>query len=256
MLDAPSNEKQSIVYGIHAVNSVLDEKPELVHRVILLLNSNNPKLYSLQKKAKKKMVHTQQLPSNKLDIYTKKHQGVVAICHEREIPLWAAVKDTINLEADVSTIVFGYGIEDPRNLGAILRTSLALKIDAVALPTKGTCALSPTVAKAACGALEKLQIARVKNFDEWIEELTGFGYEVTGLDEEAENHIHQFSFKPKQIIIIGGEDKGIPPHIQRKCTSMTKIPLNSDAHSYNASVALSLALYERERQNEFKKVGL
>ena len=135
---------QNTVAGIHAVEALLKTKPQSIHRIIFQLNSDNPRLYSLQKEAKQQNIHVQQLQEKMLANMYRNHQGVIAICHERELDDWDSVRDTLINVPDTKniTIVVAANIEDPRNLGAIMRSSLALNAQALLLPGKGTCALT------------------------------------------------------------------------------------------------------------------
>jgi 23S rRNA (guanosine2251-2'-O)-methyltransferase len=240
---------QNTVAGIHAVEALLNEKPQSIHRIIFQLNSENPRLYSLQKEAKKKNIHVQQLQEKMLSNLYRNHQGVIAICHERELDEWSDVKDKILNVPDGKkiTIVVAANIEDPRNLGAIMRSSLALNATALLLPGKGTCALTPATSKSAAGAMDKLIICRVKDFEGELKMLKDEGFGVYGLDGSSQINITDVEYADKSIMIIGGEDKGLPPHMSRACTKVLKIPMSEKAQSFNASVALSIGLYEIER---------
>ncbi|MGL1937248.1 MAG: RNA methyltransferase [Fibrobacterales bacterium] len=240
---------QNTVAGIHAVESLLKEKPQSIHRIIFQLNSENPRLYSLQKEAKSQNIHVQQLQEKMLSNLYRNHQGVIAICHERELDEWSDVKEKIlNVpEGKKITIVVAANIEDPRNLGAIMRSSLALNATALLLPGKGTCALTPAASKSAAGSMDKLIICRVKDFENELKTLKAEGFGVYGLDGSSKINISDITYADKSIMIIGGEDKGLPPHMSRACTNVLKIPMSDRAQSFNASVALSIALYEIER---------
>jgi len=243
-------QRQNFAFGIHAVESLITNESSRVHKVIFKLDSQNKKLFELQKLAKKNKIATQQLPEKKLDNFTSHHQGVIALCHERALDDWTLVKNHL-LEKESALLVFICGIEDPRNLGAALRSSLALNVDAVLLPGKGNCGLTPLVGKTSCGALEKIALCRPSNLEGELDFLCENGFELVGLDAKAEKFLHQTSLPAKTIIAVGGENRGIPPFVAKRCNHLCRIPMNGEAHSYNTSVALSLALYEAARQRSF-----
>ncbi len=240
---------QTSVAGIHAVEALLNENPQKIHRIVFQKNSENPRLYSLQKEAKSKSIHVQQLEEKLLSRMYRNHQGVIAVCHERELDEWSDVKKTLVKAGDDKniTIVVAANIEDPRNLGAIMRSALALNAHAILLPGKGTCALTPATAKSAAGAMEKLVICRVKDFEKELTDIKDLGFKVYGLDGSSGNSIVGEKYANRSVMIIGGEDKGLPPHMGRACDRILRIPMSEKAQSYNASVALSIALYEIER---------
>jgi 23S rRNA (guanosine2251-2'-O)-methyltransferase len=111
------------------------------------------------------------------------------------------------------------------------------------LPSKGSCGLTPTVERSAAGSLEKMDICRPGNLEIALQELKEAGYQMVGLDGHSESEITNFKFSKHLVMAIGGEDKGLPPYIRKYCDNVLKIPMSPEAHSYNASVALSLGLY-------------
>lgn len=252
--DADWNEPQKAVGGIREVESLLENKPGLVHRVLFQKDSGDKRLYALQKKVKHLHIHHQQLDATLLDQQARNHQGVVALCHEREVARWEQVRSDLfaakaeNRGVTVAVIV---NIEDPRNLGACLRSCLALGVDVVLLASKGMCGLTPLAARASAGAMEKLTLCRPDNLEGALGELVAAGFALLGLDADTPDSLHNTPFPAQTIIAVGGEDRDLPPFIRKQCTKVLRIPMQESAHSYNASVALTLALYERARSLGF-----
>jgi len=244
--DKEHPRQQRAIGGIKTVEELLKKKPGLVHRVLFKLKSGNAKLYELQKLAQQANVHVQQVEEKLLDKLTKRHNGVVALCHEKPVSPW---NDTRKILLEVKQndipcrIVVAANMEDPHNLGACIRSSLALGVAFMLIPSKGSCGLTPTVERSSAGALEKINICRPGNLEIALKELKEVGYQIVGLDGKSETSIVGFEFSKHLVMIIGGEDKGLPPYIRKYCDSVVKIPMSPEAHSYNASVALSLALY-------------
>lgn len=241
---------QTAVGGIREVTELLTNSPMKVHRVLFRHNSGNPKLYNLQKMAKKNRIHVQQVEARILDSYAVPNQGVVALCNEKELLKWEEVKSEFfdaKEKGERKLVVVATNIEDPRNLGACIRSSLGLGADIFLMPSKGMCGLTPTVTRASTGAVDKLRICRPDNLEATIGELKQAGYQVLGLDATTEISLVDYKFGDQIVLAVGGEDVGLPPFIGKQCTDILRIPMNPEAQSYNASVALSLGLYEIAR---------
>ena len=241
---------QVAVGGIKEVEELLNKTPLQVHRVLFMHKSGNPKLYELQKLAKRAHVHVQQVDSKILDSYARPNHGVVALMNEKELLNWMDVREEFFKARDTGEkklIAVATNIEDPRNLGACIRSSLALGVDILLLPAKGMCGITPSVARTSAGALEKLRICRPDNLEGAIGELKMAGYQILGLDADTETNLADFQFADHVVLAVGGEDVGLPPFIKKQCDAVLRIPMKPEAHSYNASVALSLGLYEYAR---------
>lgn len=248
------NEPQKAVGGIREVEALLESNPGIVHRVLFQKDSGDKRLYSLQKKVKHLHIHHQQLEQRVLDQHTRNHFGVVALCHERGVSRWEDVREALfdakqeNIPTTVAVIV---NMEDPRNLGACLRSCQALGVQTVLMANKGMCGLTPLTARASAGAMNQLTLCRPDNLEAALGELVALGFALVGLDADTPDSLHDTPMPAQTLIAVGGEDRDLPPFIRKQCTKVLRIPMATDAHSYNASVALSLALYERARQLGF-----
>lgn len=241
---------QVAVGGIKEVTDVLTKEPLKVHRVLFMHQSGNPKLYELQKLAKKAHVHVQQVDAKILDSYARPNQGVVALMNEKELLGWLDVREELfaaKEKGEKKLIAVATNIEDPRNLGACIRSCLALGVDLFLIPAKGMCGITPSVARTSAGALEKMRVCRPDNLEAAVGELKMAGYQVAGLDADTETNLADYKFADQVVIAVGGEDVGLPPFIKKQCDAILRIPMMPEAHSYNASVALSLGLYEYAR---------
>ena len=176
-------------------------------------------------------------------IYTM-DEGEIDIDGER-----VEIKDPLDAldKGERKLIAVATNVEDPRNLGACIRSCLALGVDLFLIPAKGMCGITPSVARASAGALDKMRVCRPDNLEGAIEELKRAGYQILGLDADTETNLAGFEFKDQAVIAVGGEDVGLPPFIKKQCDAVLRIPMMPEAHSYNASVALSLGLYECAR---------
>lgn len=241
---------QVAVGGIKEVESLLANDPMRVHRILFMHQSGNPKLYNLQKLAKRAHVHVQQVDSKILDSYARPNQGVVALINEKALLQWEDVREEFfkaKENGEKKLIAVATNIEDPRNLGACIRSSLALGVDILLMPAKGMCGITPSVARTSAGALDKMRICRPNNLEAAIGELKLAGYQILGLDADTETSLAGYEFADQVVLAVGGEDAGLPPFIRKQCNDILRIPMKPEAHSYNASVALSLGLYEYAR---------
>jgi 23S rRNA (guanosine2251-2'-O)-methyltransferase len=170
--------------------------------------------------------------------------------NEKELLDWQDVREELFQAKDngeKKLVAVATNIEDPRNLGACIRSCLALGVDLFLIPAKGMCGITPSVARTSAGALEKMRVCRPDNLEAAIGELKMAGYQVAGLDADTETNLADYKFADQVVIAVGGEDVGLPPFVKKQCDAILRIPMMPEAHSYNASVALSLGLYEFAR---------
>ncbi len=245
------DEREDIVVGPNAVESLLDSNPGKVHRLLFLKGSSNRRLHLLQNRADKMKINCQQVNQQTLNKYHLQNQGVVAHLHARELMHWEEFKAGLP-EWGAVQLMIPAGVEDPRNLGACLRSCVALGVRGVLLPVKGGCGLTATVARTSAGAIENVDITRPPNLESAVDQLKNEGFTVIALEaiDEA-TPLSEGNFPEKILWVTGGEDKGIPPYLMKRADQVLKIPMGPKAHSYNTSVALSLALYECQRSQNF-----
>lgn len=184
---------------------------------------------------------------------TRDHQGVVAL---------AAAKQTLSL-ADVlakrsrnagttGLLVLLDGIEDPRNLGAIIRTALAAGAQAIIIPERRAAGLTEAVERASAGALAHLAVARVTNLARAMEEIKSAGYWLVGLDERSEKLFTDVDFTAHTAVVLGSEGKGLHELVRKRCDFVVSIPAAGPIRSLNVSVAAGVVLFEAVRQRRAK----
>jgi 23S rRNA (guanosine2251-2'-O)-methyltransferase len=140
------------------------------------------------------------------------------------------------------------GIEDPHNLGAIVRTSLAAGASGVIIPERRAAGLTDTVERASAGALAHLPVARVKNLVRAMEEMKEAGYWLVGLDERAEKNYTGVDLKGSVGIVLGREGEGLHELTRKRCDFLVSIPTTGPVRSLNVSVAAGVMLFEAVRQ--------
>ena len=199
--------------------------------------------------AKVNKIPVQNVTKTKLDDLseTNKHQGIVAM---------VAIKEYVSLEevaqrkplSELPIILMVDGIEDPHNLGAIIRTCDAVGAAGVVIPNRRNVGLTGIVSKASAGAIEYVPVARVGNLVQTIDALKEMGFWVVGCEAAGQKTIYEIDLKMPLVLVVGGEGKGISRLVQEKCDFLVNLPMVGNISSLNASVAASICLYEALKQ--------
>ena len=180
------------------------------------------------------------------------HQGVIAITAAQQ---YAAIDDILQLPAqkgqDPLYLVLD-GVEDPRNLGAILRTAEATGVHGVIIPERRAVGLTETVAKAAAGALEYVPVVKVVNIVNALEDLKKAGVWVAGAEAGGDAVYWDADFDRPMALVLGGEDRGVRRLVRERCDYLLSLPLMGNITSLNVSVAAGVLLYEVLRQRRRK----
>jgi 23S rRNA (guanosine2251-2'-O)-methyltransferase len=172
---------------------------------------------------------------------TAAHQGVVAL---------GAARKYADLEsvAGARLLLLLDGVEDPHNLGAIVRTAHAAGAGAVVIPERRAAGLTDVVAKAAAGALEHLPVVRVGNLNRTLEQLKERGFWIYGLDERGDQQYDRVEYNEPTALVLGGEGKGLHELVRRHCDVLVRIPIEGKIASLNVSVAAGVVLFECRRR--------
>lgn len=183
------------------------------------------------------------------------HQGVAA---QTGAHPYVEFEDLITAAADhpQPVLLAADGIEDPHNLGALIRSAEAFGFQGVILPRRRAVGVTTTVAKVAAGAVEHLPIARVTNLNQALERLKEAGFQVVGTQQKASQPVFDLTLSGALVIVVGSEGKGISLLTQRHCDQIVSIPLVGKTASLNASVAGGIVLYEVLRQRSAQKIDL
>jgi 23S rRNA (guanosine2251-2'-O)-methyltransferase len=192
----------------------------------------------------------QQVDKRKLDQMAVgvRHQGIIAVVAERA---YAELDDLFAAAAasgEPPLFVLLDEIEDPHNLGSILRTVDCAGAHGVVIPKRRSAGLTATVAKTSAGAIEHVPVARVTNMAQTIDELKERGVWIAGADASADRDVYSSDLKLPLAIVIGNEGKGLGRLVRERCDFLVKLPMFGRINSLNASVAASLLLYEAVRQ--------
>src|ERR1700757_3410364 len=185
---------------------------------------------------------------------TRAHQGVVAIGAARTAATLESILANASHEnGKPGLIVLLDGVEDPHNLGAIVRTALAAGAHGVIIPERRAAGLTDTVARASAGALAHLPVAKVTNLVRTMEELKEAGYWLVGLDERADKSYTEVDYTSPTGIVLGGEGGGLHELTRKRCDFVVSLPTSGPVKSLNVSVAGGVVLFEALRQRRLKK---
>lgn len=232
------------VPGFHAVGEVIKVRPHKIHSFWMRKDwVGVQELISIQEWASKNQLEIQLKSVQELDKISAGHQGV--FCHVYESP----ELDWEDLKSENQSLVIALdGLEDPHNLGAILRTSWLMGAKGLLVPEARSVHLSPAAMKVACGAAEHVPLQVESNLPSVLKSLKDLGFWVYGLSHKASSSLWQVEFPEKVVWVIGSEAKGLRTPVERVCDELVSIPQLAAHASYNASVAAAIAMAETQRQ--------
>jgi 23S rRNA (guanosine2251-2'-O)-methyltransferase len=241
------------IYGIHPVEELLAARKQDIEHVYFDKDRKSEPLFNLLKNCRRDRLSYNMVPEAKLNALagTSKHQGVVAFCSARPYNAPEDL-DKIAQSKPAPLFVVAASIEDPGNLGAIIRSCVCLGADALLLERKNTVPLNSTVAKSSAGMIEHLCIVKPRNLEGLIGEYILKGFTTVGAAMDNGIPPSQFDFAKPTILITGGEHRGIPPYLQKLCAQTVSIPMSPKGQSLNASVAAAVLMYECMRQRNCK----
>jgi 23S rRNA (guanosine2251-2'-O)-methyltransferase len=249
----PESLDRGLVYGVNPLLELLRAGGRTPREILLAEGARDERLRELVELARSRGVSVKRVPRVRLDRETGggHHQGVLARVGG------AGYADADDLLSAIASRVGGKfaplvvlldGIEDPRNLGAILRTSECAGVDAVFIPERRAAGLNETVAKAAAGAVEHLPIARVTNLSNLIAQLKERNVWVVGTAGDAATDYTEWDWTRPSAIVLGGEGVGLHRLVRERCDALVRIPVLGRIESLNVSVASGIILYEALRQ--------
>ena len=244
-----------MIYGRHAVQAAL-ESDQVLNRIWVVPHLRyDPRFHSLLTEAKSNGCIIDEVDDLRLDYITRKsnHQGVAAQVSAYEYQDLSELIANAKLASESPVIVVAEGLNDPHNLGAIIRTAEALGTQGIVIPQRRAVGITSAVRKVASGALETLAVARVVNLSRALEELKEAGFWIYGTAADASQSVETINFSGPTVLVVGGEADGLSLLIQRGCDGLVSIPLRGKTPSLNVSVATGMALYEIYRQRGPKK---
>lgn len=233
-----------VVVGIHACDEVMKTRPGAIFEAWLKKGwEHSDSLNLFYEGLRRQQVKISEKLPGFLDKISEGHQGVALLVEGSPDIDWSA------MGSEDSQVFLGLdGIEDPHNLGAILRTAWLLGVQGVVTPSDRSVGLTPTVHKVACGGVEHVPVDRCTRFSVPFQEFKDKGFWIYGLSANGGRSIWETDFSPKSVLVIGSEEKGLRRTTESECDQLIHIPQISSGASYNASVAAALAMSEVFRQ--------
>jgi 23S rRNA (guanosine2251-2'-O)-methyltransferase len=243
--------------GIHAVREAL-EAGRAFDRIVIAKGRQDSRVEEIVQAARARSISVRFEDRGQLDRLadSKDHQGIVALVAARAAGTLDEILAAANAGAghgEKGLIVLLDGVEDPHNLGAVIRTALAAGAHGVVIPERRAAGLTDTVARASAGALAHLAVARVTNLVRTMEELKEAGYWLVGLDERGEKNYTDVDYTSPTGVVLGGEGKGLHELTRKRCDFVVSLPTTGPVKSLNVSVAAGVVLFEALRQRRGKR---
>src|ERR1700757_854644 len=241
--------------GIHAVREAL-EAGGTFDRIVIAKGRQDSRIEEIVQLARQHGIAVRFEDRGQLDrlANTRDHQGVVAIAAARAArTLEDIIAHPNQSKGQQGLIVLLDGVEDPHNLGAIIRTALAAGAHGIVIPERRAAGLTDTVARASAGALAHLPVAKVTNLVRAMEELKEAGYWLVGLDETVEKSYTEIDYTTSTGIVMGGEGNGLHELTRKRCDFLVSLPTTGPVKSLNVSVATGVVLFEALRQRHGKR---
>ena len=236
-----------ILFGIHPVLECLKARSRPIERIVIAQGASNRSVQEIIDLSRSSAIPIKFEPRSFLDKKSDggTHQGVLAICAPRA-PL--DLEDVLASLSSSPLLAVLDSIEDPRNLGAILRTCAAAGVEAVVIPKDHAAGLSATVAKTAAGALDHLKVARVTNLVSALKRMKEKGIWIVGVETAQARQYYELDCQMPLAFVFGNEDSGLRRLVRETCDFLVSISTPGSIHSLNVSVAAGIVLFEAVRQ--------
>jgi len=241
-----------LIYGVHPVLECLRSNSRQIERIYLARGATNQNVRDIIKLARESGLSIKFEPRTILDKKSGKasHQGVVAVCAVRNYVSLDEILDNLSPKPVLAILD---SVEDPRNLGAILRSCAAYGVEGIILPKDRAAGLSAVVSKTAQGGLEYLKIAKVTNLVRAIQELKDKGIWVVGVEAGQKKFCHEVDYDVPTALVLGNEESGLRRLTRERCDILVSIPTAGAIQSLNVSVAAGIVMYEVIRQRKAEK---
>lgn len=244
------DEQTDLLIGRHPVLEALQSDRD-IHKLFVQEGLEGGRIDQIEQAAHRRNAEIRYVPKSKLDKMSRNgvHQGVIVTVAARDYASLDDIFDLAEARSQAPFIVILDELEDPHNLGSILRTADATGAHGVIIPKHRAVGLTYTVAKASAGAIEHVPVARVTNIVDTIKDLQERGVWVFGADGDGEDY-RQWNAKGPIAVVIGNEGKGMSRLVKESVDGIVSIPMVGEISSLNASVAAGIMMYEVYRQNQ------
>ncbi|MBN1385233.1 MAG: 23S rRNA (guanosine(2251)-2'-O)-methyltransferase RlmB [Elusimicrobia bacterium] len=235
-----------IIYGRHPVYEALSAGKRNFKKILIAKHFKGDIVNHILSIARKKKIIVQFVESRKLVSFSPNNQGVVAYVSQKEYIQFEQMIKLLKEKKDAAVCILD-GIEDPQNLGTIIRSAVCFGIDAIIVQHRAAAGISTGTSKASAGAIEHIPIVRIANIVYAIEALKKNGFWIYGADMSGES-MPEKEIKGKVAVVIGSEGSGMQRTTKEKCDFLIKIPITQKIGSLNAAMSASVIFYEINRQ--------
>lgn len=241
--------EDDVVFGRNSVIELLNSG-RTINKLFIQKGESHGAMKKVIDLARDRRVVISEVHKSKLDEMTENqnHQGVVAVTSPYEYCEIDDILDVASARRESPFIIILDGIEDPHNLGAIIRTAECMGVHGIIIPKRRAVAVTNTVAKVAAGALEYMKISRVNNINDAICELQDKGVWIVGTDASGKDNLADIDLVGSIAVVIGSEGEGMANLTRKRCDFLAKIPMKGKITSLNASVTCGMVIYEVARQ--------
>lgn len=237
-----------LIYGRNAVREAL-RTGKRVRRLLVVQGGRRDELVEeVVGLARRSGIPVQEVGATQLDAAAPEHQGLAAVVAPFRYTPWGDLLDRLRRPERPPAVLLLDTVHDPQNLGTLLRTAEALRLDAVVLPKRRSVQVTPSVVRSSSGAVEHLTVVQVVNLVRAVQELKEAGLWVAGIDASGDRLYWDLDMSGPTALVLGGEDRGIGHLLKENCDFLIRLPMHGRVSSLNAAVAGSVVLYEMERQ--------
>ena len=242
-------DEQSATFGVLPVLEMLRANARRIEKIVVADGVREKRLHEVFDLARENGVRIDRVPRETLERLVSpdsNHQGIIAFAAAAD---YVEVEDILDSPLDIaSLIVVLDGIEDPRNLGAVLRSVECAGADGVIIPERRAVGLTDTVAKSSAGAVEHVKDAKATNLNRVIDDLKARNIWVVGTSGDAKTSYDEWDWRQPSAIVLGAEGSGLHRLVAENCDVLVKIPMYGKIGSLNVSVAAGIILFEARRQ--------
>lgn len=243
-------DQKKIIFGLNPVLEALRAEKRQIDKIFVLEGTREARLHEILYLAKQNGIPFQNVSRERILSFVNpndNHQGIVAFAASNAYYDADKLIEEITGKKNSLSVILD-GIEDPHNLGAILRSAECAGADGVFIPERRAVGLTETVAKTSAGAIEHIKVAKVTNISRLIEELKENNIWVIGASGDAEMDYTEWDWTRSSALVLGSEGKGLHRLVAEKCDVLVKIPMFGKIESLNVSVASGVILFEAVRQ--------
>ena len=250
-----SADRRDLLYGLHAVREALKSGARPLQRIMALRVDRQFADVVRIAKAKDIPVHIEPAAAFDRLIPHGKHQGIIAFVAAKTYSTTEEILERARLRGEAPFVILLDGVEDPHNLGAVLRTAEAAGVHGVFIPERRAVGLTSVVAKVSAGAIDHMLVGQVGNLTHLIAELKKHGLWIYGVEPSVADRYTTLDMTGPIALVVGGEGQGIRLGVLKSCDGCVSIPMKGKVASLNVSAAVAVVLYEGVRQRNGKSRG-